>query len=129
MSNPQNQFVALGLAMALSACASSSQGTEEPAPPVVGQTTVTVQNNYAADMAIYVVNPVGGRWRIGTVMSSSRAKLVVPPHMLTEPGLQLLTQTIGPGAAFIFPRMAISPPARLELLLEPNLVYSTIWLR
>jgi hypothetical protein len=80
-------------------------------------------------MAIYIVNPAGGRSRIGTVMSSSKATLVIPPHLLAEPGLQLVTQTIGPGAAFTFPRMAISPPARLELLLEPNLLYSTIWLR
>lgn len=129
MSNPRSRFFTVVFSIALGACASSSQVTEEPAQPVVGQTTVTVQNNYAADMAIYVVNPVGGRWRIGTVMSASKATLVIPPHMLTEPGLQLLTQTIGPGAAFTFPRMAISSPAWLEVLLEPNLVYSTIWLR
>ena len=129
VSNPRSRLVTLALSIALGACASSSQGREEPATPTVGQTTVTVQNNYAADMAIYVVNPAGGRSRIGTVMRSSKAKLVIPPHLLTEPGLQLVTQTIGPGAAFTFPRMAISPPVRLEVLLEPNLVYSTIWLR
>ena len=129
MSNPRSRFVTLALSIALGACASSSQETEEPAQPVVAQTTVSVQNNYAADMAIYAVNPVGGLSRIGTVMHSSKARLVVPSHLLTEPGLQLMARTIGPGAAFSFPRMAIPPGARLEVKLEPNLVYSTIWLQ
>lgn len=129
MSHPRSRLMTMVLSIGLGACASSSLSDEGLVQPAGALTTVTVQNNYAADMAIYALSPAGGRSRIGTVMQSSQARLVVPAHLLNEPGLQLLAQTIGPGAAFAFPRMAIRPAARLELLLEPNLAYSTIWLR
>lgn len=117
------------LTLALGACASASK-QEGPTPePTTAQVTVTVQNNYSADMAIYVVNPSGGHTRIGTAMQASRSQFVIPAELLTTSGLRMVAKEIGPGTGYIFPRIAIQPADRLDLVLESNLTYSSAWVR
>lgn len=122
-------FVA-ALALALGACASAAQQDNVGfAAPDAQETTVSVQNNYWSDMAIYVVKTGGSRWRIGTVIGGTNAKLTIPNDLMVGSDVQLYADPIGPEAGFAFPRLALSPGSRLELRLEQNLAYSNFWIR
>lgn len=121
--------ILVAVCVALGACSSAAeqQYTGFPAPGA-GGATVSVENNYSSDMAVYVLKQ-GGRWRIGTVMGGMSESMQIPADLMTGSEIQLLADPIGPENGYLFPRMALASGSRVELRLERNLVFSSFLIR
>lgn len=131
MSDIQRHWVRAGFALALAACAPAAQeqdlGFGQPA--AAEKSTIVVRNDYWGEMDIYAV--IGGsRWRLGSVMTSSTAKLSIPHALTVRPEIQLQADPVGPGRPFTFAPIAMRPGATVELTLAnmlPMSTYSVVW--
>lgn len=113
------------LAVTLSGCAPHAVPSRDPRPPA----SVTVKNNFDEPVAVYLVTARGVRHRIGTIMQASKAKLIIPAEMLADFSVQLVADPVGPRPQFTFPRMTIEHGTQLELVLERDLLASSVWVR
>ncbi len=112
------------LAVASAACASSRDPWTAPSLQHA-RTTVAVRNDAPEDMAVYAVNAVGARARLGTIMRASNRDFVIPPGVLSRWGVQLLVHPLGGGPERVMSCPEIRPGSALRLDLEGNAMASS----
>lgn len=103
---------------ALAACSSATQQsgprTQEP------RTTVLVENQSFADMAVYVLEQTR-RVRLGNVTGLSSREFTIPERLIFGIStLRFQTDPIGSSQAPISQEIAVSPGDRLRLIIPPS---------
>lgn len=115
----------------VAACAACAHAHDpwRGSPPRMPVTTVAIRNNGPVDVSFFVVNAVGARAHLGTIMRASRRDLVIPARLLTRWGVQLMVQPIGGGPALVMSCPEIWPGSTLRVVLEDDPVASSCSMR
>lgn len=121
--------MALGLALAITGCASAAYDTPANAATGDGAATVVVQNNNWSDMTVYALRN-GVRMRLGMVVSMGAERFTLPRMLMSGAGeFRLIADPIGSSEAFRTPPLMVAPGQRVELTLQNSLALSTssVW--
>lgn len=122
----QLRWIAPGLALAVSACATPIDKQDlafAPAPPAE-EATLVVRSSYFGEVNIYVVAGAT-RARIGSVPAGGSRDLHIPRAVLTRPEIQFQVDPVGPIEPFTFRPIPVEPGKGIELTVAPALQMSS----
>jgi hypothetical protein len=105
-------------------CASVSQNADSD-EPATSRTTLVVENNNWADMAVYLINN-GTRARLGSAPSFSRTRFVLPDALVGARGqIRILADPIGSSQRFLSDEILVRPGQQVRLRVENNVALSS----
>ncbi len=119
--------IALALALttlgsAVACSSTTSAGAGGMASPRAA-TTVTVDNQGALDMDVYVTRaPVGQRIRLGTATANAKTNLVIPSNVLFGPAtsLRFIADPIGGVRRSVSSEILVNPGDNVTLQIPPS---------
>jgi hypothetical protein len=105
-------------------CASVSQSAHSDGT-AASRTTLVVENNNWADMAVYLVQN-GMRARIGTAPSFGRSNFVLPDALIGAGGrIRILADPIGSSQGYLSDDILVGRGQQVRLRLENNVALSS----
>lgn len=124
MRTELHQVVGVALAGVITcACAGGASVPADRDAPRDVRPVVVVTNNNWLDVNIYAVR-AGARSRLGTVTSLSTGTFAVPPTMVANGAVMLLTAPIGSPRTHRTDRIMVGAGDRIELNVENSLSLS-----
>jgi hypothetical protein len=119
--------VALGIALAIGLAGCLNPPAPTPSDPAsVGRVLVTVNNNYRADVTIYVVGD-GQPVRVGTATAAATSNFDVSARLLGQGRqLRLRADPIGGRNIHTSELIRVGPGQRVEWTLETDLSRSSV---
>lgn len=114
------------IALALSACASTSEVKNGPQRSAAPSAIVQVTNNNWADMNVYMLR-AGMRVRLGTVTTMGSRRFQVPKSMMSASGeVRLIADPIGSRGQFTTAPVQFWPGQTVDFKIENHIAVSSI---
>ena len=112
----RNGFMALGAALLLGACSTTSRGREAVSPE--RDYSLSVTNHNWLDVAVFVVRG-GTRFRLGDVTGNSSARLKIPGRLIVAGEVQFLADPIGSDEYYLTGPIMVTSDEDVQLTVAP----------